>query len=58
MITHVMMPIVKNITISNIDKIDSNQDGQITPDEIHIHNPRSYSTHRRICKPEMKSIEP
>ena len=29
-----MTPIVKNITINNIENIDTNQDGQITPDEI------------------------
>ena len=31
-----MTPIVKTITINNIDTIDSNQDEQITPDEIKI----------------------
>ena len=34
MITHVMTPIVKNITINNIGEIDTNQDGNITPNEI------------------------
>ena len=45
MITHVMTPIVKNITINNIGEIDTNQDGKITPDEIQMFWTSRQDTH-------------